>query len=280
MTAALPPAGESSLQEEGVLWALWRGSEDMQAREQLVLRYLPFARTLAASLYRGRVHGDIDFDEYLQWARLGLMESVDRYEPGQGAQFKTYAAHRIRGAMLNGLETASERNQQARARKRLIADRLESVKAHAQEATARHPSEADPGAGRGGAKERQSALLAYLAEVGIGIALGVMLEDTGMLVAGDEDGGRETAAQTPSPEVLYFRKTEMQHWQQQLREAMDRLAAPESRVIRYHYQQGVPFEDIAAMLGVSRSRISQLHRQGLASLRRSLGQGPPCDIFL
>lgn len=280
MTAALPPTGESSLQEEGVLWALWRGSEDMQAREQLVLRYLPFARTLAASLYRGRVHGDIDFDEYLQWARLGLMESVDRYEPGQGAQFKTYAAHRIRGAMLNGLETASERNQQAMARKRLIADRLESVKAHAQEATARHPSEAAPGAVRGGAKERQSALLAYLAEVGIGIALGVMLEDTGMLVAGDEDGGRETAAQTPSPEVLYFRKTEMQHWQQQLREAMDRLAAPESRVIRYHYQQGVPFEEIAAMLGVSRSRVSQLHRQGLASLRRSLGQGPPCDIFL
>lgn len=278
MTAALPPTGESSLQEEGVLWARWRGSEDMQAREQLVLRYLPFARTLAASLYRGRVHGEIDFDEYLQWARLGLMESVDRYEPGQGAQFKTYAAHRIRGAMLNGLETASERNQQAMARKRLIADRLESVKAHAQDATARHPAEAGPGPAGGGAKERQSALLAYLAEVGIGIALGVMLEDTGMLVA--EEGDGETTAQTPSPEVLYFRKTEMQHWQQQLREAMDRLAAPENRVIRYHYQQSLPFEEIAAMLGVSRSRVSQLHRQGLASLRRSLGQGPPCDIFL
>lgn len=280
MTAAMPPTGESLLQEEGLLWARWRGSGDMQAREQLVLRYLPFARTLAASLYRGRVHGEIDFDEYLQWARLGLMESVDRYEPGQGAQFKTYAAHRIRGAMLNGLETASERNQQAMARKRLIADRLESVKAHAQDAAARQPPETSPGLARGGAKQRQSALLAYLAEVGIGIALGVMLEDTGMLAAEEGEGGREIAAQTPSPDVLYFRKTEMQHWQQQLREAIDRLAAAESRVIRYHYQQSLPFEEIAAMLGVSRSRVSQLHRQGLASLRLSLGQGPPCDIFL
>lgn len=122
-------------------------------------------------------------------------------------------------------------------------------------------------------------MLAYLAEVGIGIALGVMLEDTGMLVA-EEGGDAQAAAQTPSPEVLYFRKTEMQRLQQQLRDAMDRLAAPESRVIRCHYLQGLPFEEIAAMLGVSRSRVSQLHRQGLASLRRLLGQGPPCDIFL
>lgn len=276
MTAAAPPTGELSLHEEGSLWTRWRGAADMQAREQLVLHYLPFARTLAASLYRGRVHGGIDFDEYLQWARLGLMESVDRYQPGQGAQFKTYAAHRIHGAMLNGLETASERNQQAMARKRLTADRLESVKAQARDTTA----QASPGPARGSAKERQSALLAYLAEVGMGIALGVMLEDTGMLAAGGEGGDGETISQTPSPEVLYFRKTEMQRWQQQLREAIDRLAAAQSRVIRYHYQQNLPFEEIAAMLGVSRSRVSQLHRQGLASLRRSLGQGPPCDIFL
>lgn len=252
----------------------------MQAREQLVLHYLPFARTLAASLYRGRVHSEIDFDEYLQWARLGLMESVDRYEPCQGAQFKTYAAHRIRGAMLNGLEVASERNQQAIARKRLIASRLESVKAHALDAIAQQSPAVHPGTVRGRAKERESTLLAYLAEVGIGIALGVMLEDTGMLSAESEGGERATAAQIPSPEVLYFRKTEMQHWQQQLREAINRLVSSESRVIRYHYQQGLPFEEIAAMLGVSRSRVSQLHRQGLTSLRRLLGQGPPCDIFL
>lgn len=279
MTAATPPSGESFLHEEDSLWSRWRGAGDMQARERLVLHYLPFARTLAASLYRGRVHGEIGFDDYLQWARLGLIESVDRYAPGQGAQFRTYAAHRIRGAMLNGLETASERNQQAMGRKRLIADRLESVKAQALDGTRQPPPAAPPGPARGTAKERQGALLAYLAEVGIGIALGVMLEDTGMLVA-EEGGDAQAAAQTPSPEVLYFRKTEMQRLQQQLRDAMDRLAAPESRVIRYHYQQGLPFEEIAAMLGVSRSRVSQLHRQGLASLRRLLGQGPPCDIFL
>ena len=130
------------------------------------------------------------------------------------------------------------------------------------------------------ARSRQSTLLAYLAEVGIGIALGVMLEDTGMVAADGESEGRDVAAVAASPDVLYFRKTELQRWREQLREALARLPAQESKVIRYHYQQEIPFDEIAAMLGVSRSRISQLHRQGLGKLRHMLGQGPPCDVFL
>ena len=173
---------------------------DAAARDRLVLHYLPFARTLAAVHYRGRIHADAEFDDYLQLARLGLMESVDRYEPERGAQFKTYVAHRIRGALLNGLEKATEKSQQIAARKRLQAERLESVKSAALDAAASHPSDEGRATVRGtAARSRQSTLLAYLAEVGIGIALGVMLEDTGMVAADGESEGRDVAAVAASP---------------------------------------------------------------------------------
>ena len=282
MAAAAPSAStDLLLEEEAQLWSRWRGAGDAAARDRLVLHYLPFARALAAVHYRGRIHADVEFDDYLQLARLGLMESVDRYEPERGAQFKTYVAHRIRGALLNGLEKATEKSQQIAARKRLQAERLESVKSAALDAAASHPFDEGRATARGpAARSRQSTLLAYLAEVGIGIALGVMLEDTGMVAADGESEGRDVAAVAASPDVLYFRKTELQRWREQLREALARLPAQESKVIRYHYQQEIPFDEIAAMLGVSRSRVSQLHRQGLGKLRHMLGQGPPCDVFL
>lgn len=283
MAAAAPSAStDLPVEEEAQLWSRWRGAGDTAARQRLVLHYLPLARTLAAVHYRGRVHADVEFDDYLQLARLGLMGSVDRYEPGRGAQFKTYVAHRIRGALLNGLEKATEKSQQIAARKRLHAERLESVKSAALDPAASHPVDGGRATTVRGtaARSRQSTLLAYLAEVGIGIALGVMLEDTGMVAAYAESEGGDVAAFAASPDVLYFRKTELQRWQEQLREALARLPAQESKVIRYHYQQEVPFDEIAAMLGVSRSRVSQLHRQGLGKLRHMLGQGPPCDVFL
>jgi RNA polymerase sigma factor for flagellar operon FliA len=280
MAAVPTPSSDLPFEEEARLWARWRVAGDTAARERLVLHYLPLARTLAAVHYRGRIHADVEFDDYLQLARLGLMESVDRYEPERGAQFNTYAAHRIRGTLLNGLGKATEKSQQIAARKRLRAEQLESIKAAALDAAVQRNPEAGEATTGGSARSRQNALLAYLAEIGMGIALGVMLEDTGMMAAEGGSEDEERAAPAPRPDVLYFRKTELQRWQEQLREALARLPAQERKVIRYHYQQEVPFEEIAAMLGVSRSRISQLHRQGLGKLRHMLGQGPPCDIFL
>lgn len=274
------PSSDASVNEaEAALWVRWRDLGDMTAREQLVLHYLPFARVLAALRYKARIHSDVDFEDYLQLARLGLVESVDRYDPGRGAQFKTFAAHRIRGAILSGLETATEQSQQVIARKHLRAERLQQIKSEALAKVEQEVLRVQKTTESTETNVQKNALLAYLAEVGIGVALGIMLEGTGMIGTKEEVQNSESVAQNLTPEVLYFRKTEIQHWQQLLRDALAKLPKQESRVIRYHYQQGVPFEEIAAMQGLSRSRISQLHRQGLLGLRQMLGQGPPADIF-
>ena len=259
---------------EGHLWQRLSSVGDEAARAQLIELYMPYARTLAAVIYKGRFHDEVEFADYMQLACLGLVESVDRYDPEQGVQFRTFAAHRIRGAILNGLEKQTEKNQQIAAQQRLRKDRLDALKEAAEQDTA--PSSQQSKGGEPSRADAGKALLAYMAEVGIGLALGILLEGTRMIESPEGD----VADSAPPPEVGYFKKTETQRLQDLLRAAILKLNASERRVIRYHYQQDVSFEEISHILGVTRGRVSQIHRQALLNLRKALAQGPPCDVFL
>lgn len=263
------------------LWQRWREQADTEAREQLVIQHLPYARMMAAALYARRTHNDVEFADYLQFARMGLLEAIDRYDPDQGAQFRTFASKRVQGAMLNGLANFTEKNQQINVRMRLRQERLEAVKQAAVEAS-RVETETPPSDGSGSSRagatspRNADALFRYLAEVGIGLALGVMLEDTGMVDAQAFDGD----AHTPSPEVSYFRKSEIEQLRSVLRSLVDRLTEQQRLVIRHHYLQEAPFDDIAAMMGVTRGRVSQLHRQALLRLRDLLAGEARLDVSL
>lgn len=253
------------------LWHRWRKEGDESARAQLIDHHLPYARMMAATVYGRRTHNDVEFADYLQLARIGLIEAVDRFDPAQGAQFKTFAAKRVQGSILNGLPRLTEKNQQISAMMRLRQERLKAVKeAASADATSDSESAAsDPVSSRDADK-----LFRYLAEVGIGIALGVLLEDTGMVDAEafDSDGD------SPSPEVSYFRKSEIHQLRTVLRGLVDQLNDRQKTVIRYHYLQEIPFSEIASSMNITRGRVSQLHREGLLRLRELLGKDARCDV--
>ncbi|WP_307617508.1 sigma-70 family RNA polymerase sigma factor [Variovorax boronicumulans] len=254
------------------LWVRWRRDQDEVAREQLIRHYLPYARMVAATVYGRRTHNDVEFDDYLQLARVGLLEAVDRFELGQGAQFKTFAAMRVQGAVLNGLTRLTEKNQQISVHVRLRQERLEAIKdAAAGEST----EEGHRGSTTASTSSRGAdKLFKYLAGVGIGLALGVLLEDTGMVDAEAFDGN----GHVPSPEVSYFRKAEIVQLRTVLRDLLAQLSDQQRTVIRHHYLQEIPFGEIAMRMGVTRGRVSQLHRQGLLRLRELLSKDARCDV--
>lgn len=254
---------------EAELWIRWHEKRDEGAREQLIGTYMSLARTLAAVSFKGRFNDEVEFGDYMQMACVGLMESVDRYDPRQGVPFKSYAGHRIRGAILNGLDRETEKSQQIAAQRRIRKDRLESLKEHAKATLGQEGAAPKPGS-----HKAQQDLLSYLAEVGIGLAIGVLLEDSAMMVDEDMTDNSEFA----SPEVSYFRKSETRRLRDALQAAMVRLADKERSVIQYHYQQDIAFEEVGKLLGLSRGRISQLHRQALSKLRIALAHGPPLDV--
>jgi len=210
-------------------------------RQKLVERYGELARMHAAMLYAKRQIPEIEFDEFHQYALVGLLEAVDRFDPGHGAGFATYAGHRIRGAILNGIEKHCEKQQQISARTRLREDRFQHL---LEEVTG----------------EQESPFL-RLVELAIGTAIGFMLEDSGMY-----QGEERTY------EHNIYRSHEVQDLARQLEAIVAALPESEQAVIRGHYLQHQRFDDIAGKMGVTKGRVSQIHHRALRRMREKFDQ--------
>jgi RNA polymerase sigma factor for flagellar operon FliA len=262
--ASRSPEDEASQpDDEASQWRRWRERRDVAAREALISRHIAYARTVAATYYGRRIHDEIEFGDYLQYARIGLLESLDRFDPAQGVQFRTFAARRMHGAILDGIERLSEKQQQIAVRQRIRRERVQAVK----EAAA---AQAPAGSARREQGRGADDLFRYLADVGIGLAICRLLEGTGMV---DTSASPDNAVAEQRYEAV-----ELAQLHRRTLELMADLSPQQRTVIRYHYLQDHSFEEIADMMSVTRSRISQIHRQGLAALRTLLGTAPSCDV--
>lgn len=232
--------------DEAHLWQRLRGSGEDAARDALLAMHLPYAKIVAASYYAKRFHDEIEFGDYLQLASVGLLEALDRFDPQRGVQFRTFAARRMHGSILNGLERLTEKQQQIAARQRLRSERMHDVKAMA---------------GQGGnAPGGPDQLLRFVSETGIGLALCWLLEGTAM-VEPPSGGGADQP---------FYRGVALIQLRERLLHAVDALPAQQRAVIRHHYLQELPFDEIAAMLGLTKGRISQIHKQALLHLRAAV----------
>jgi RNA polymerase sigma factor for flagellar operon FliA len=249
MMDALQPAAEPDLPEEADAaarereswWVSFHATRDESVRARLAASYQPFVRMLAAKAYARRTGPENEFDDYLQLARVGLMEAIDRFDPGLGCKFETYASARIRGSILDGLEASSEVQQQIAARKRMVASRVKDL------AIARPDGKDEPD------------VFARLADIAIGLAVGFALEDSGMHQAGEGfaiDSGYAGVA--------------LRQLRDRVRQMVEALPPRHRAVIYAHYLQHVRFDEIAASMGLTPGRVAQLHREGLLLLRERM----------
>src|SRR5215472_13357369 len=154
--------------EEPELWARFLDKTDPEARGRLIDLHIPFARILAAKLYASRRVRETEFEDYLHYAIIGMIEAIDRFDPSRNVLFRTFAAHRIQGSILNNVEQLSERDEQMALKARLRKQRVDALREGGEE----------------GAKA--SPLFEQMAEVAVGLALGYMLEGSGMYVAPED----------------------------------------------------------------------------------------------
>lgn len=232
------------------MWARFAQERDNATREQLVCAYMEFVRMMAAKVYARRTFSQMEFADYLQYATVGLLEAVDRFDPERGVLFESFAASRITGAMLTGVESSSEVQRQIAARKRLIGERVASL--------------AEPAQLLSGAE----AVFAQLAEMAIGLAVGFALEESGMYCR--EEG--EYADNT-------YGGVELKQLQDRVKAALAGLAPDQRRVIEWHYLQHLPFEEVASSMALTRGRISQIHKEALQNLRIGLKKTAQLDLL-
>ncbi|QRM20517.1 FliA/WhiG family RNA polymerase sigma factor [Dechloromonas sp. TW-R-39-2] len=229
-------------------------------REQLVQRFVPLVKRIAYHLM-ARLPASVQFEDLVQNGMLGLLDAIDRFEEGFGAQFETYATQRVRGAMLDGLRENDWLPRQLRRELR----RIEAMINQLEHEHGRAPSE----------RELADALGMSLADYQktLGDARGHQLlyfEDfTG---EGDEDFlERHFTDNDADPLSLLEEKS----LQQALVGAIERLPEREKLMMALYYEQDLNLREIGEVMGVTESRVCQLHSQAVARLRSQIvGQLP------
>lgn len=224
---------------EAALWTALKDG-DGPARERLFELHLPFARALARRERRQRRGADIDPDELFQLACTGLLEAMDRFDPALGVPFRGFANRRIRGAMIDGVAKLNEVREQLSHRGRMKRERARSLAAGKAETM-------EPG-------EAMDALI----DMAVGLALGFMLEGTNLYHDQEEPSTQATAYDSLAWKEVVDR----------LVAELARLPERERTIIRLHYMEDVSFDRIAALYGLSKGRISQLHKAALMLLRK------------
>ncbi|WP_232515257.1 sigma-70 family RNA polymerase sigma factor [Burkholderia ambifaria] len=235
---------------ESELWRRWAAERNACNREAVFAHYLPYARAIAARLYAGRHRDDVEFRDFVQLASIGLLESIDRFDPARGVAFETFCTTRVRGAILTGVEKLTDGQKQISFSRRVRRERVASLQADIDRP----------------ARQGRDALQA-IGTLAAGLAIGFMLDGTG-LVAQTTDGmpPGDPALPGAAYQGIAWRQTKTR-----LADAVRHLPERTRKIIQYHYFHGLAFEQIADILGVSKGRISQLHRAALAELRERLG---------
>jgi len=225
--------------------SLWRSrlSEAGEAsRQRLFDHYRPFARKLAAYHWARRKPDNFERGDIEQLAYEALLQAIDRYDPHRNVPFEAYARLRIAGHIANCLARMSEASAQYRYRRRTERERLRSL------------SEAGEEAGEDA--------LAALSRLAATLALGLMLEEDGPI---DPDS-------LPDAQPSAFESLAWHEMKRKIADQIAALPAREADVVRQHYQNGVSFQQIAELMGLSKGRISQIHRTALSRLRDQLAR--------
>lgn len=226
-----------------------------EAGDGLVREYLPLVRRIAYHLMT-RLPASVEVDDLIQAGLMGLLDAVERFDDGQGAHFETYATQRIRGAMLDELREADWASRNVRKAARQIEQAIHTL----EQRLGRPPSEQEI------ANEMQLDINAYFDL--LNDARGAQLlyyEDL------HEDGGDDFLERfTDDVSLGPFDILASRHFKQALAQAVSVLPEREKQLMGMYYEQEMNFKEIGAVLGVSESRVCQLHSQAISRLRSRL----------
>ena len=220
-------------------------------QSELLTQYMPLVRRQALTL-QVRLPASIELDDLIQAGMVGLLEALGRFDAAQGATFATFASQRIRGAMMDELRTRDWLPRSVRRSARAVDDAVRRL----EQQLGRPPEEGEI------ARELEMPLSEYQQ----------LLNDTnsGQLLPFEElvaDGGEpagDDAQHRPFDQLL---DEQQRHT---LIEAIEALPEREKLLMALYYQEEMNLKEVGAVLGVTESRVSQLHSQAVSRVRARL----------
>jgi RNA polymerase sigma factor FliA len=225
-------------------------------KDSLLTEHMPLVKRLAHHM-KAKLPPSVEVDDLVQAGMIGLLDAINRYEETHGAQFETYAVMRIRGAMLDELRSSDWMPRSMRQDMRKIENAMSTL----QQRLGRPPSESEV------AKSLKLSLADYqeILSEGGGHQL-VYYEDFHEEDGSDSFLDRYAHDEDADP----LRALLDTDFRQAVIDAIDALPPREKMLMGLYYEEELNLKEIGAVMGVSESRVSQLHTQAVARLRASL----------
>jgi RNA polymerase sigma factor FliA len=250
VSSSVPEAGAG---EPGALWGEYLRRGARRHRDLLVLHYVSLVRRIATRLGT-RLPAHVEVADLTQAGVFGLMDAIERFEPAQGVPFETYAAQRIRGAILDELRAQDWVPRVVRKRARDLDRAREAVEARLQRRATPGELADELGVGRADV----SGILGRLQMISVD-AWDEWATSRGATVT-----LAETLAEEDSDPVTVLEARETSRL---LALSLARLSARDHSVLRLYYLENRTLAEIGALLGVTESRACQLRGRAVCRLR-------------
>lgn len=241
------------------LWNEYKETDSQAARDQLILHYAPLVKYVAGRIGANLPH-NVEQADLVSYGIFGLIDAIAKFELERDVKFETYAIARIKGAIIDELRSLDwvPRSLRHRARE------LERVYVELENELKRVPTDDEVAEALGISREEHQELLSRLSSTSM-LAL-----DELWTTSDREDGVSllDTIEDTASPDPsVTFEKAEMKEL---LAEAINRLPEREKTVIGLYYYESLTLKEIGSILGVTESRVSQLHTKAVLRLKSRL----------
>jgi RNA polymerase sigma factor FliA len=224
---------------EAALWHKLIFEGDNSARADIFSRYSHFARRLARFERSRRPKYGLDIEDFEQLAFEGLIKAIDQFDPGRGTPFEAYARLRIRGVIADGHGRSSEEAALYTSNTRQLRDRIRSL--------------------QNGPTQKNKGALEELTDLVVGLAIGLFL---------DGPQGETNHDLNAKYVQAHYNGEALKDLEGRVQEIVLTLDDPARQVIQLHYRDGVSFKQISALKGVTKGRVSQIHREALREIQR------------
>jgi len=227
---------------------------EFKSGQELIQEYTPLVRRIAHHLM-ARLPSHVVLDDLLQAGMMGLLEAAKRYDAGKGASFETYAGIRIRGAIIDEVRRGDWTPRSVHRNARRVSEAIAEI----EKRTGRDASDREVAAELGIGMTEYQALLQD--------SLDSRLFSYDQLTEATDDAPTEQfSSAEPDPRQLI----EHDGFKQALAQAIGSLPERERLVLSLYYDEELNLKEIGQVLGVSESRVSQIHSQAALRLRGRL----------
>ena len=240
------------------LWSEYKSSGAREARDRLIVHYSPLVKYVAGRVSVG-LPQNIEQADLVSYGIFGLIDAIDKFDPDRNIKFETYAIARIKGAIIDELRSIDWVPRSVRAKARAVEKAYATLEAN----LLRTPTDAEVASEMGMSENELHTVFNQISFVGL-VALDEML-------SGGERGESTTLGETlPDRGVGPVAAFEVEEMKQILASAINRLGDREKVVLTLYYYEGLTLAEIGEVLGVTESRVCQIHTKAVLQLRSRL----------